>query len=248
MKEPRLCLQQTFDPLIEEYAALVGADVARKHLDAVGPAGIREMILVERRREADAAADLTKSARERQAARARLDAADRVRAGETAPTPSPEPAKEPSAGPPQAPGMPARAPSAGAPAKVRKALPSRLDDPGLTVVTDSGLPPLIGHTATAVWLCLLRHANGRPGRLVTGIGYREIAHGTGLTKQQIRDSLAVLLTNADIVQRTKEGRTRDGTKLTSEYVIHFPTVLRLERWRIRLAGTNADSTPSKETA
>ena len=48
----------------------------------------------------------------------------------------------------------------------RKALPSRLDDPGLTAVTDSGLPPLIGYAATAVWLCLLRHANGRLGRLV----------------------------------------------------------------------------------
>ena len=120
----------------------------------------------------------------------------------------------------------------------RKALPSRLDDPGLTAVTDSGLPPLIGYAATAVWLCLLRHANGRVGRLVKRIGYREIGAGTGLSRQQIRAGLAVLLTRG-MVQRTQEGRTQRGTKLTAEYVVHFPTAVKLERWRVATTKENA---------
>ncbi len=119
--------------------------------------------------------------------------------------------------------------------KSRKRAPARLDDPGLTAVTDSLLPAKLGHTATAVWLCLLRHSNGRPERRVKRIGYRIIADGTGLTKQQIRDGLEVLL-RFGIVQRTKKGRfrLRSEARTTAEYIVLFPTALRLEQWNLAL--------------
>jgi len=117
------------------------------------------------------------------------------------------------------------------PAKRRRA-PDGLPDPGLTVVTDSGLPKLIGHVATAVWLCMLRHANGRPGRLVKAIGYNEVGEGTGLSRQQIRDGFEVLI-DLGPVEKTKEGQSRDGVRLTAEYIVHFPTTSRIERWLVK---------------
>ena len=155
--------------------------------------------------------------------------------------PEPEPVQLPPLTPASVDCSPKRSAETGARVsdnRARKALPSRLDDPGLTAVTDSGLPPLIGYAATAVWLCLLRHANGRVGRLVKRIGYREIGAGTGLSRQQIRAGLAVLLTRG-MVQRTQEGRTQRGTKLTAEYVVHFPTAVKLERWRVATTKENA---------
>ncbi len=114
--------------------------------------------------------------------------------------------------------------------KVRGVPSSELHDPGLTIATDSGLALALGHTAFAVWLCLLRHANGRVGRVVKGIGYRQISDGTGLSKQQIRDGMAVLLT-CGIIQRTQEGRLNGGAKLTAEYYVPAPTAARIEAWQ-----------------
>lgn len=113
--------------------------------------------------------------------------------------------------------------------------PSDLPDPGLTAVTDSGLPKLIGRNAAAVWLCLLRHANGRDARRVKKIGYDQISEGTGLTRWQVRDGIKNLL-GFDIIERPQTGRSDDGAKLTAEYVVPFPTPTRIERWLVKATG------------
>jgi hypothetical protein len=146
--------------------------------------------------------------------------------------PEPEPELMVTPGQPAEPAKPAQ----------RRRAPVLLPDPGLTAVTDSGLPVYLGHQAVAVWLCLLRHANGREDRKVERIGYGTIGDGTGLSRQQVRAGLEVLRDHG-IVQRAKHGRVVHGQRLTAEYFVPFPTPARIQTWRATAAVLADDATP-----
>jgi hypothetical protein len=132
------------------------------------------------------------------------------------------------------PAPPSEAPEAPVPAKVSgiPSFPHRLPDPGLRVTTASEIGRHVGPNAMLVWLSLLAHADIRPGRQVTRIGYDKISRETGASRDQVRAGVKVLLA-IGIITRRQTGRSAGGARLTAEYYVPFPTPARLARWTVR---------------
>lgn len=84
---------------------------------------------------------------------------------------------------------------------------------------DWKLPHVFRPTYRLVYLCLNRHANNRPGRVVKKVSLTKIAHATGLGRSTVERAVAFLRKIRLVTVKRQGGARRGDIRLTSVYCV-----------------------------